>query len=220
MCSKMRPVRLLVADGHRVVRAGIKSWLAEMGSARPFEVEEARDTEEAIDKVFSAQFDLVLLEYALPGRGGLKVVEIIRARRPDLPVLGWAYTDERQPAEQMMRAGAMGYLLTNAEREVLLTAIWTVLSGQRYYSNEVAVQLIDRAPVAERDRLETLTRREKMVFRLVIEGLTDREIGERFGICKKTVDNYRANLMAKLGVRNTVQLVRVAIEIGWVVRGN
>jgi DNA-binding NarL/FixJ family response regulator len=101
-----------------------------------------------------------------------------------------------------------------------LTAIWTVLSGHRFYSNEVAVQLIDRAPVAERDRLEALTRREKMVFRLVIEGLTDREIGERFGICKKTVDNYRANLMGKLGVRNTVQLVRVAMELGWVVRGN
>jgi len=218
MCaSRLTPVRILVADNHRVIRAGIRVLLAEKGPGRPFEVEEAATTEEAIDKVFSSKFDIVLIEYGLPGRGGPKATEIILKRRPDIRILGWSYTDERVPVEQMLNAGAKGYLLKNIELETLLSAIWTVLGGKRFFSNEIALQLMAHAPVSPPDRLDLLTDREKLVFRLILEGLPDREVAVRLSISKRTVDKHRQRLMAKLGVRNAVGLVQAGVKMGLVV---
>jgi DNA-binding NarL/FixJ family response regulator len=217
MCGKGRaPVRVLVADGHRMVREGVRVMLEEVGGGWDrFLVDMAGTSEEAMAKVMGGDFGVVLMDYWLPGRGGVKATELLLAKRPGSCILGLAYTDERGWAERMMAAGARGVVLKNIGAETLVTAIRTVMDGRRFYSNEVALRLLEpvKCQVLS-DSRAGLSSREKEVLRLILEGLRDREVAERLGIGKRTVDKHRQHLMAKLGVRSAVGLVRAAMEMG------
>jgi two-component system invasion response regulator UvrY len=155
---------LQVADNHRISRIGLQVMLQEMGSRQQFEVEEAETTEEALTKVLAGNFHVVVMDYDLPGRGGPKATELMVARRPEICVLDWSYHAERAYAEQMMQA------------------------GKRFYSNEIARRLLEPVlvPTVE-DKMNKLSRREKEVFRLILDGLQSREIAEKLRVCRRTV---------------------------------
>ena len=212
MCGKNRaPVRVLVADGHRMVREGVRVMLEEVGGGGwdRFIVDMSETSEEAMAKVMGGDYSVVLMDYWLPGRGGVKATELMLAKRPGSCILGLAYMDERGWAERMVAAGARGLVLKSIGAETLATAIRTVMGGRRFYSNEVALRLLE--PVAVQvhvDRGAGLSVREQEVLRLILEGLRDREVAERLGIGKRTVDKHRQHLMAKLGVRS-------AVGLGW-----
>jgi len=211
------PVRVLVADSHRVSRSGLRVMLQEMSSYQRFEVEQAETTEEAITKVLAGDFQVVVMDYHLPGRGGPKATELIVARRPEISILGWSYHADRTHAEQMIQAGAKGYLLKSIEQDTLLSAIRTVMGGKRFYCNEIAQRMLEPVtvdPVAE--KLNKLSRREIEIFRLVLEGLQSREMAEQLRISIRTVDKHKEHLVSKLGVRNAHGLVLAGLQLGLV----
>jgi len=209
------PVRVLVADNHRILRVGLKVMLQEMSSRQRFEVEQAETTEEAIIKVLAGDFHVVVMDYHLPGRGGPKATELMLARRPGICILGWSYRAERTQAEQMMQAGAKGYLLKNIEQETLLSAIRTVMGGKRYFCNEIAQRMLEPIVLQPlEDKINTLSRREREVFRLVLEGLQGQEIAERMSVCRRTVEKHKEHLVRKLGVRNALGLVQAGFRMG------
>ena len=191
--------------------------LREMGSRQHFEVEEAETTEEAIAKVLASNFHVVVMDYHLPGRGGPKATELILARRPEISILGWSYRAERTYAEQMMQAGAKGYFLKNIEQDTLLSAIRTVMEGGQFYSNEIAQRLLEPVmlpPVEE--KMNSLSRRERQVFRLVLDGHDSPEIAEQLNIARRTVDKHKERIVTKLGVRNSLGLVQAGLRLGLV----
>lgn len=211
------PVRVLVADSHRLLRIGLQVMLQEMSSRQRFEVEEAETTEEAIRKVLAGNFHVVVMDYHLPGRGGPKATELIVVRRPETCILGWSYHAERAQAEQMIQAGAKGYVLKNIEQDTLLSAIRTVMEGGQFYSNEIAQRLLE--PVIAQpveDKMARLSRREREVFRLVLEGRESPEIAKQLRISRRTVDKHKEHIVSKLGVRNSLGLVQAGMRMGLV----
>jgi DNA-binding NarL/FixJ family response regulator len=130
------------------------------------------EIEEAIRLNMEASFDVILMDYHLPGRGGPKATEIILQRRPAVRGLGLSSYNERSYVDRMMAAGARGYILKNVEPLMLVTAIKTVLAGKLFYSNEIALKLLE-PPVTRRveGSLAILSPREREVFRFVLAGL-------------------------------------------------
>jgi DNA-binding NarL/FixJ family response regulator len=178
-------------------------------------VEEAETTEQAMEKVERGAYDVVLMDYQLPGIGGEKATELILKRQPGLCVLGLSIYEERSYVERMVRAGARGYLLKNVEPDTLVTAIRSALVGIPYYSNEIALKWMDKRMNPLRPGpLDRLTVREKEVFRLIFLGLRDWEIAAKMYISKRTVDKHRQNLMAKMEVRNVAELMQEAFRWG------
>ncbi len=221
MCAAaQKPIRVLVADGHAIVRTGIRVLLKEARVFRPFDVDEAESSEEAIARVDQVDYKAVLVDFFLPGRGGVKTTEVIMHRRPDLAVLGIGYQEERRPVDLMLAAGAKGFILANVGPDTLLAAIRTVMEGKRFLSNELAQKFLEVTPepMPSDDPLELLTSREKEVFRGIMGGLTNAKIASRLYIGKRTVDKHREHIMAKLGVRNAVELVQVGMKAGWLGR--
>jgi DNA-binding NarL/FixJ family response regulator len=192
--------------------------LSEVRSYYRFEVEEAENSEETIAKVMSGDYDVVLMDYVLPGLGGHKTTEIILSRSPGVAVLGISYYDERSYVDRMVGAGAKGYILKNIEPDTLACAIKTVMGGKFFYSNEIALKLLETKPIRpiKVDALALLTPREKEVFRAIMGGMLDREIAEQLCIGKRTVDKHRQHLMAKLGARNAIELVQAGVRMGMV----
>jgi DNA-binding NarL/FixJ family response regulator len=200
-----------------MVRAGIRAMLAASTATLRADIEEAETTEEAIARCSTGAFDIVLMDFHLPGRGGPKATEMILQKRPGVRILCLSSYDERSYVDSMMAAGASGYILKNVEPDTLVSAIKTVMAGKFFYSNEIALKLLEPRPVRTGPgESALLSAREKEVFKLILSGLKDREVAEKMGIAKRTVDKHRQNLMAKLNARNAVELVQAAVRMGWV----
>lgn len=143
MRAENRPISMLIADDHQMVRDGIRVMLDAKKASMRFGIEEAESTEEAIGKADEQVFDIVLMDYHLRKMGGSKCTEEILKRSPHTRILALSNYDELAYVENMLDAGAKGYILKNIEPGQLVKAIQTVLEGQSYFSNEVAVKLLD-----------------------------------------------------------------------------
>jgi len=208
-------IRVLIADDHRMIRAGVRALLSAPSLPVRCIVEESETTTQTMEKIDTADFDVILMDYQFPDDGGVQATEMILQHRPQACILCLSSYDERTYAEKMIRAGAMGYILKNVEPDTLLSAIRTVMNGKRFYSNEIALKWMDSSMSARtRTLLDRLTTREKEVFRQILTGLHDREIAERLFLSKRTIDKHRQNLMAKLGAHNAVELVQAAVTMG------
>jgi two-component system, NarL family, nitrate/nitrite response regulator NarL len=218
MAKVLGPIRILIADDHRMVREGIRTMLSETKSARKFEVDEAETLEEAVAKARAGGYDVILMDYHLPGEvhyGGAKATELIRLRDPDARVLAISSYDELAYVERMEAAGAKGYVLKNIEADTLVVAIKTVMAGRPFYSNEIALKKMEPRPARrEESPLDRLSPREREVLEAILAGGTNRVIAASLGIDKRTVDKHREHLMAKLGVRNAIGLVQVGLRLG------
>lgn len=216
-----RPLlRILVADRHPIVRAGIKALLSETSSWQRFEVDEAESTEEAFALVASGEFSVVLRDYNLPGRGGIKAVEIIRSRWPAIAVIVLTDSDDGERAERIVKAGAKGCILRNVGRDTLVTAIRTAMAGGVFYSNEIAQQLLGRSQAVKPVALSRLTAREREVLLNILNGFTDSEIAERLHISRRTIDKHRQHIHYKLGTRTPLQLVQAGLRLGLIPRAD
>ncbi|HEY4064147.1 MAG TPA: response regulator transcription factor [Puia sp.] len=210
------PLRILIADQHRIIRAGIKALLAETGSWQRFETSEAETSEETIAMLRSGDYSVVLMEYNLPGRGGIKTTEMIHSRWPGLSVIALTDSDDGARAERIIKAGASGCILRNVGVDMLILAIRTVMAGGRFYSNEIAQQLLQQVKAGKRDPLERLTARESQIFRSLLTGLGDKDIAEELGIAKRTVDKHRQHINYKLGTRTPLGLLQAGLRLGLV----
>lgn len=210
------PIRVLLIDDHAVVRAGFRRLLEGCGRVRV--IAEA-DSGEAgyrawLDAPADAGCDVVILDLALPGRGGLETLRRLRARDADVRVLVFTMHDEAAFAEQALSAGALGYVTKSSSPEVLLDAVTRVARGERCLSPDIAARLALAPYGGPQAAIEALTPREFEIFRLLAAGCSATEIGERLALSAKTVANYGSQIRARLGVGSRAELARLAIRLG------
>ncbi len=208
-------IRIVLADDHTIVREGLKQILL---AADGFEIAgEARDGFEAIKAVRELDFDLLLLDMSMPGKSGIELIKQIRAEKPKLRILVLSMHEERQYAIRAIRAGASGYLTKESASRQLVEAIRKVASGGAFISPEVAEQLaLGAMPDAKGALHESLSDREFQVFRMLAEGKSVSDIAERLHLSAKTVSTHKANIMQKMHMETTGDLIRYALAHGLV----
>ncbi|MGD9506361.1 MAG: response regulator [Syntrophobacteraceae bacterium] len=209
-------IRVLLADDHSIVRAGLRRIIEDSGDITV--VAEASDGREAIQKTHETQPDVVVVDISMPGLDGLEVISQVLAHYPKLPILVLTMHEEEQYIIRVFGAGAMGYITKRSAPEQLVTAIRKVHAGGRYLSDSaaefLALHVAKGAP--GRSLLDALSNREIQVLRRLAIGQTTREIAEAYNISTKTVDTYRFRLLRKLNLRNNAELLRFAIQNGLV----
>lgn len=217
----MSTIRLLLVDDHQIVRAGLRMLF----SAEP-EVEiigEASSGEEAVTMAEALQPDVVLMDVAMPGIGGVEATRRIKAAQPQVAVLALTMHEDEEYFFEMLGAGASGYVPKRAAPDDLMSAIRIVRQGDVYIYPSLARLLVKdflhRSETSAPETREELTGREQEVLTCIAEGYSNREIAEALFISVKTVDRHRENIMRKLQLHNRVELVKYAIEKGLIVVG-
>lgn len=209
-------ISLLIVDDHQMVRDGIRVMLESLDCRYIFKITETENGEDALKKVMHNHFDIVLIDYQLPGMSGAQTIEKIVTIRPHARILALSNYDEVTYVNNMMQSGAKGYVLKNIEPAELLNAIKTILSGKPFYSNEVAVKLLEnekKSPGTNAPNTTGLTKMQLVVLKMIAQEMNNEEIAASLNIAKRTVDTHRQNLLMKLNVRNTAGLVKAAYRL-------
>ena len=204
-------LRILIADDHPVFRRGLRQIIE--GTPDMVVAAEAADGREALLKAETGDYDLVLLDIAMPLRNGLDVLSQLKRQRPTLPILMLSMHPEEQYAVRALRAGASGYLTKESAPEELVVAIRKVSTGGKYVSASLAEHLASL--VQEKgDSLphETLSGREYQIMCLIASGKTVSEAAGELSLSVKTVSTYRARILEKLRLKNTAELIRYAAK--------
>ena len=201
-------------DDHPIVRQGLgllinrEPDLAVCG--------EAEDAPSALQRMASAQPDLMVIDISLDGPDGLELLKTIRLKEPILPVLILSMHEESIYAERSLRAGANGYIMKQEATERVLVAIRRILEGKVYLSerltNKMLEQFVHGAGSSKNNPLTTLSDRELEVYRLIGAGHGTRQIADELHVSVKTVESYQAHIKEKLSLRNARELVQHAIE--------
>ena len=205
-------IRILLADDHSIVRAGLRRIIEDSGDIEV--VAEAADGREAMEKVHETLPDVAVIDISMPVLDGLEVVSQLHHYYPKLPILILTMHEEEQYVFRGISAGAKGYITKRSAPEQMVNAIRKVHAGGRYLSDAAAESLAQRLASGAQDRspLDTLSNREIQVLRHLALGKTTREIAESYNISIKTVDTYRFRLLKKLNLRNNAELSRFAIQ--------
>jgi DNA-binding NarL/FixJ family response regulator len=211
----MSKIKVLIADDHTLVRQGIRSLLALTSDIEI--VGEAADGRQAIEKVRQLAPDVVLMDLAMPKMGGLEATRRIRKEFPATKVLAVTQYDDSEYVIPVIEAGARGFVTKMASPLELASAIQTVYRGDSFLSPSAAAILIEECQLktdaeGERDSYQLLTDRERETLKLIAEGHTAREIAEVLVVSPKTVEWYKTNLMRKLNLHNTADLIKYAIR--------
>jgi DNA-binding NarL/FixJ family response regulator len=200
----------LIVDDHPIMRQGVRQTLAD--GTEIGEIGEAATSQEALDLVRQHEWDVVILDIGLPGRGGLQLLKDIKHEVPRLAVLILSMHSEDQYAVRAVRAGAAGYLTKEAATEKLLDAVRKVAAGGRYISPELADRLATEVTVdASKPLHAALSDREFDVLRLIGSGHTVGEIASRLSLSVKTVSTYRARILEKMHLKNNAELMQYAL---------
>lgn len=219
----MKELNVLIVDDHEMIRDGLRYMLESEESSNNFKIDDANDGESGIDKALSNFYDIILMDYQLPDIDGAEAVKRIVNKKPGTKILALSNYDEYAYITNMMESGAKGFILKNVTPTELQKAIETVLNGKNYFSNEVALKLMQphysNVIATKPKKLKTsaqvkqlLSERELQILALVAKEFTNEEIAGQLNISKRTVDTHRNNLIRKVGVKNTVGLVKFAIK--------
>lgn len=205
-------IKVLLADDHSIVRAGLRRIVEESGEM--VVIAEASDGNEAIKLVQETLPDVAVVDISMPGMDGLEVISQLRSYCPELPILILTMHEEEQYVVRAIGAGARGYITKRSAPEELVNAIRKVHDGGRYLSDSAAESLALRLGrgTSGMSLLDTLSNREIQVLRCLSMGKTNSEIAEIYHISVKTVDTYRSRLLRKLNLRNNAELSRFAIQ--------
>lgn len=212
----MPSIRVLVADDHALMREGIHALLRSGGDIEV--VGEAADGQQAIEETRRLDPDVVLMDVAMPGLGGLEATLAIRQECPRSRVLVLTQYDDREYVSRFLKAGASGYVLKKAAGAELSSAIRAVHRGGLVLDPAVAREAVTEPPgagnSASDDVYETLTDREKQVLKLVAEGRSNKEVAQVLGISVKTAMTHRGHVMEKLGLHGRTDLIKFALRRG------
>jgi DNA-binding NarL/FixJ family response regulator/two-component sensor histidine kinase len=216
--GSMKPVRVLLADDHTVVREGLVALL--QGDGRCEVVAQAGDGIEAVDRASACRPDVAIVDLSMPRLPGIDVVQRIHKALPATRILVLTYHDEEEYVLPLVRAGASGYLVKDAASTDLLRAVEALAAGQAWFGPQAARVLADAqrrsATSADDDPYERLTPREREVMRLVCDGHSTKAVARLLEISVKTAENHRSRVLDKLAVSNTAELVRFAARRGLV----
>jgi DNA-binding NarL/FixJ family response regulator len=204
-------IRILIADDHAIVRAGLKQFIA---AEKDMVVSgEAADGMETLACVRSGECDVVLLDISMPGKNGIDTLRQLKRSRPDLPVLILSAYSEQQFAVSLLRAGASGYISKDSASEQLVTAIRTVVGGGKYVSPGVAQALAsDLSRETDKPLHATLSKREFQIFYRLASGESVSRIAEELFLSVKTVSTYRARIFEKMQMSSNADLTYYAVK--------
>ena len=212
----MNKIRVLIADDHSIVRAGIHSLLDSYPDIEV--VGEASSGAEAIEKALRLEPDVVLMDIAMRDLSGLEATAEIRERAPRVNVLALTMHDREEYFFAMLKAGALGYVLKESEPAELIAAIRAVYRGEALLSPIVTKAVLEDYLSQQTENTasgyDCLSLREKEVLRLTVEGKTTREMAEMLHLSPKTVEKHRASMMHKLGLQSLPELIKYAIRKG------
>lgn len=213
----MQRIRVLVADDHTIMRDGICALLALASDIEV--VGEAATGKEALEKVKELAPDVVLMDVAMPIMSGLEATRRMRKESPGTKVLVLTQYSDREYVLPILEAGACGFICKTAPSSEIAAGIRSAYRGESFLSPSVARLLVEeyRYEASLRDKTdpyEQLTDRERDVLKLLAEGYTTQEIADLLVISSKTVEGHKTSLMAKLGIRGRVDLVKYAVRKG------
>ena len=211
----MSTVKLFLVDDHKMIREGLKNFLADQEG---FEiVGEAENGQDCLNQLDELEVDIVLTDLNMPVMDGLELIKKIKQGKPELKVIALTMMGESQHIKQMLAEGAVGYLLKDCSEEELISAIKMVQQGGTYYSPEVTNIILNNIrkikPVASKVVTDMpLTDREKEVLHLILKEYSNKEIAETLFVSVRTVDAHKRNLLDKTGSKNVAGLVLYAID--------
>lgn len=213
-----RTIKVLIADDHRVFRDGIKALLEKCEDIEV--VAEASDGDEVLTKLKDLQVDVIIMDLDMGNTNGIETTQLVKEHFPTVNILVLSMHGTHNYILRVLDAGAIGYILKNAGKDELVTAIRSVSNGDSYFSREVSTTLIEHLhkPSGNRKKNEKLplTDRETEILKLIAQEYSNPEIADKLFISIRTVDTHRRNLLEKLKVKNTAGLVKYAIKEGLV----
>ena len=203
--------RVLIADDHAIFREGLRQILEDIEDLQV--VDEASHGQEVLDKIEKNDYDLILLDIAMPGLSGLETLKLIKGRKPKMKVLILSMYPEEQYAVRAIKAGASGYITKSSASEELLGAIRKVMSGGKYITASVADKLLsDLVPDSGHPLHELLSDREYQVLCLIASGKTVGEIADQLALSVKTVSTHRVHILEKMKMKTNAELTNYAIK--------
>jgi two-component system response regulator NreC len=214
----MTKLKVFLADDHGVLREGLRMLIDREPDMQV--IGEADRGRVVVEQLLSAAAppDVVVLDISMPDISGAQVAAEIRAALPQVKIVALTRHGEKAYVQQMLQAGATGYVLKQTAAEVLISAIRAVAAGNTYLDRAVAGKLIETFSGSRGvfpGRSDTLTPREREIVTMVAYGHTNKEIANALGITVKTVETHKANLMQKLEITSRAELVRFALTQGW-----
>ena len=207
-------ISVVLVDDHAVVRDGLRALLESQADLRV--AASFGEATSAVRYCADAHPDVVVLDIALPGLGGIEAAKQIHDQCAEAKILMLSMYSGAEYVHQALRAGANGYVLKESAGAEVIEAVRTVHTGARFLSRKLSPEAVDayasqRGPVPP---LERLSVRERQVLKLVVEGRTSNEIGALLGLSPKSIDTYRSRMMLKLGIDDVPSLVKFAIRHG------
>jgi len=206
-------IKVLIADDHEIVRRGLRQILDETSDI--VVAGEACHGQDVLDEVGKNDYDVILLDIAMPGRSGLDVMKQMRNERVNVPVLFLSIYPEEQYAVRVLKAGASGYLTKESASDELITAIRKVSMGKKYVSSAVMDRIIDHLDIdLDKPPHENLSDREYQVMCMIACGKKLKEISKELALSVKTVSTYRARILEKMGMKSNAEIIHYTIENG------
>jgi DNA-binding NarL/FixJ family response regulator len=214
----MAKIRVLIADDHAILREGLRALLSTTADIDV--IGEAADGREAIERVRALRPDVVIMDAAMPGLGGLEATLELRRTDPDIKIVVLTQYEDREYIRRFLQAGVSGYLLKKSAGKELASAIRAASRGGLVLDPEVAKEAL-REPAPQTgpgaggsSRYDALTDREKQVLKLVAEGRSNKEVAELLDISVKTAMSHREHIMEKLGLHSRTELIKFALREG------
>ncbi len=207
--------KIVIVDDHFIFRNGLKDLLAEIPEIEI--VGEAESGEKFLEMLPSVSPDIVFMDIKMPGMNGIETTRKALEMNPDLKILALSMFGENEYVEEMLQAGALGYLLKNIGKDELVKAIENISQEKGYFSDEILVMVTRKVFNAkqeskEKNILDSFTRRELEVLQLVSQGYSNADIADKLGISPRTVGGHRNNMLSKSGLKNTAALVSFALK--------
>ena len=216
MINRVKPIRVILADDHTLVRAGIRALLEKLQGVEV--AGEAGDGREVLNLVKMHQPDVVLMDVSMPGLNGLEAAARMAKEFPNLRIIILSMHNNEEYVLRALKAGVAGYLLKKAATIELETALQRVINGEIYLSQEISTRLLKKFPlegIADRKSpFEQLTGRQREILQLIAEGQNTKKIAEILKVSPKTVEYHRMKLMTGLNVYDVPGLVRFALRVG------
>ena len=206
----MSKIRVLVVDDHQLFREGIRSIFS---SNEDIEVIGEADSVESMLSFFETTIpEVVLIDVTMPGGDGISAIKLCKKKYPTIRFVVLTMHADGQYVVKAARSGAFGYLLKNADKEELTKAVKEASFGRKYFNSEISQLMVGNMSL-EGDDPQQLSERELQVLHLVSDGKTTKEIADELFVSSRTVETHRVNMMKKLNVQNTAELIKKAVKL-------
>ena len=214
-----KPIKILLADDHTIVRQGLARLLEDQTDLRV--VGEATDGRMALEKATELKPDIVIMDIAMPLMNGIEAAKRIRKQLPETKILILSMYSHEHYIHQLLETGISGYLLKDSSGRDIISAIKAAMKGETFLSPSISKKVVEsylspQKSSSMEERYKQLSNREREVFQLIAEGHSTKRIGEMLYVSVSTVKSHKGNIMEKLGIYNPIRLVHFAIKLGLV----